>query len=177
MECAAPAPAWALVEQLASHDLSLRMQAVASLRALGTAAAPALERGLARHTRPEVRRWCAHLLQQACRRASASAIVAATNDPIAAVRLLALQALTGGPERRDDLGLDPIPHLVRLARQDRSKRVREAALQRLAQCLHDPRARAAVAAEESGDGVDVRSGRFPWVLPATGDRSTVLAGR
>jgi|GEM_PF-6519572 len=170
------APAWALVEQLASRDLPQRMQAVASLRALGTDAAPALERGLAGHTRPEVRRWCAHLLQQAHRRASASAIVAATNDPFAAVRLLALQALAGGSEQLNDLGLDPIPLLLRLARQDRSKRVRRAALQHLTQCLHDPRARAVLAEGGIGGGADAPRRRFPWVLPAV-DRSAVAVRR
>lgn len=167
---ASPAPAWALVEQLACRDLVVRLGAVAQLRALGTAAAPALERGLAGHTRPEVRRWCAHLLQQAHRRASACAIVAATNDPVAAVRLLALQALAGGPARADDLGLDPIPHLVRLARHDRSKRVRRAALQHLGQRLHDPRARAAVAEADAGG-----PSAGLWLLDEAGERRPLAA--
>jgi len=165
---ATSAPAWALVEQLACRDLVLRLRAVAQLRTLGAAAAPALERGLAGHSRVEVRRWCAHLLQQAHRLASACAIVAATNDPVAAVRVLALQTLAGGPGRVDDLGLDPIPHLVRLAHHDRSKRVRLAALAHLGQRLHDPRARAAVAT------ADARASG-PWLLDEMVERRPVAA--
>ena len=118
--------------------LHRRMGAVASLRSVGAAAVPALERGLAHHPRSEVRRWCAHLLGRVRRRALAATIVAGTHDSVAAVRLLALQALAGG---QDDLGLDPIPDL---ARQDRSKGVRRAALPQLTARLHDARARAVV---------------------------------
>ncbi len=163
MESAAPTPAWALVEELSCRDIAQRMRVVASLRSLGTAAAPALERGLTRHARPEVRRWCAQLLLQAHRRASAPAMVAATNDPIAEVRLLALHALAGDAGRWEDLGLDPVPHLVRLARQDRSKRVRQAALDELRLRPHDPRVRAVL----SGHGnvsVEDRLGPFASVL-------------
>lgn len=173
----APAPAWALVEELASRDRARRMRAVTQLRSLGQAAAPALERGLACDSRVEIRRWCAHLLQQGRHRGSASAIVAATHDPIATVRLLALHALAGDPGPDDDLGLDPVPHLVRLVRQDRSKRVRQAALQHLRQRLDDPRARAAVA-EASASGaarvIPPRRGAL-WLPREVGDARPVAA--
>ncbi len=139
-----PAPAWELVEQLSAADAAQRQIAVAELRRLGAAAAPALERGLARHDRVEVRRWCAVLLQQHRRRASACAIVSGTHDRVAAVRLAAVQALTDG--RADSLGLDPVPLILHLARHDRSKRVRHAAMRFLTSQLQDRRARAAVQA-------------------------------
>ncbi len=134
------------MEQLASEDVRSRMAAVDQLRTLGTAAAPALQQALRHDQRPVVRRWCTHLLGVVGGRNAASAIVSATGDSVAAVRLLALQTLALGQAGGKDLGLDPVPHLVRLARQDRSKRVREAALQFLATRRADPRAAACLRA-------------------------------
>jgi HEAT repeat protein len=144
-----PGPAWALVERLGCADPRERMAVVARLRALGPAALPAVERGLAWHPKADVRRWCAYLLAESGLRASAWAVLAATHDRVAAVRLLALRALAD-PGRMEQCGVDPCPHLVRLARHDRSKRVRRAALEALAQRLPDPRA-AAVLAEAVED--------------------------
>lgn len=170
------APSWVLVEQLASRDLGQRMRAVAALRLMERDAAPALERGLAGHARPEVRRWCAYLLLRAHRPESASAICAATVDPVAAVRLLAVQALAGDLDAAHGLEVDPIPLLVRLARQDRSKRVRCAALQQLLRCPQDPRARAAIAeCGFAGDG-QAPPRRSAWLLPP-GDRPAVATQR
>lgn len=139
-----PAPAWELVEQLGAADAVRRQRAVAELRRLGVAAAPALERGLVGHGRVEVRRWCGVLLQHSRRRASACAIVSGTHDRVAAVRLAALQALTD--TRAGSLGLDPVPLVLHLARHDRSKRVRQAAMHFLIAQLQDRRAHSAVQA-------------------------------
>ena len=139
-----PAPAWELVEQLGGADASQRQMVVGELRRLDVAAAPALERGLAGHDRVEVRRWCAVLLQHSRRRASACAIVSGTHDRVASVRLAALHALTD--TRAGSLGLDPVPLILHLARHDRSKRVRGAAMHFLIAGLQDRRAQAAVQA-------------------------------
>ena len=133
-----PGPAWMLVEELGASDARQRMAAVARLRTLGVSAAPALEQGLQGHPRVHVRRWCAQLLSECGRRNSACAVVAATHDRVAAVRLLALRALAE-PGRGEEFALDPIPHLIRLARHDRSMRVRRAALDSLTRRLRDPR--------------------------------------
>jgi len=148
-----PGPAWTLVELLGSRDAAERTAAVARLRALGRSAAPALERGLAGHARDNVRRWCAQLLSEYGRHGSACAIVGATHDRVAAVRLLALQALAD-PVRSEEFGLDPLPHLVRLARYDRSKRVRGAALRALTLRLPDARAVGALAAAAADPRTD-----------------------
>lgn len=144
-----PGPAWMLVEQLGASDASQRMAAVSRLRTLGVSAAQALEQGLRGHPRVHVRRWCAHLLAESGRRASACAIVAATHDRVAAVRLLALRALAE-PSRQEEFALDPIPHLVRLARHDRSARVRRTAVEILTRRLPDARA-VSVLGEAVGD--------------------------
>jgi HEAT repeat protein len=122
------------------------MAAVAALRALGKAAAPALERALVHDRRPVVRRWCAHLLGQISGRASACALLTGTHDRLAIVRLLCLQALVTRASQGEDLGVDLVPHIVRLARSDRSKRVRSAALEVLAARPRDARAAACLAA-------------------------------
>ncbi len=158
-----PGPAWALVEMLAAPEATRRMRAVAQLRALGRSAVPALERGLANHSRDGVRRWCAHLLADGGYRGVAAAIVGATHDRTAAVRLLALRTLAD-PLRSAAFGLDPVPHLVRLARFDRSKRVRRTALRALRLRLPDPRAAAALAAEPAHD----RTAAGPMPLHAVG---------
>jgi hypothetical protein len=151
-----PGRAWSLVELLAAPEVGRRMRAVAELCALGASAAPALERGLSCHGSDEVRRWCAQLLSAACADGgAAAAIVGATHDRTAAVRLLAVQAL-GDPERSAALGVDPVPHLVRMARFDRSKRVRRWALRALRLRLPDPRAAATLAAA-AGDGLLARA--------------------
>lgn len=141
-----PAPAWGLVEALATSDVRLRMAAVAELRALGRAASPALERGLVHDRRAVVRRWCSQLLGLVPGRTSACALLSGTHDRLAIVRLLCLQALATRAATGEDLGLDLIPHVVRLARSDRSKRVRAAALESLAARPRDPRAAACLAA-------------------------------
>ena len=170
-----PAPAWGLVEALASPDVRRRMAAVSALRALGRSAAPALERGLVHDSRPVVRRWCAHLLGLMPGRGSASAILTGTQDPLAIVRLLSMQALAARTER-GDMGLDPVPHMVRLARHDRSKRVRHAALEILAARARDPRAAACLldAATDPAVPEDLRRScmRAARALP---DRRTTLA--
>lgn len=170
-----PAPAWGLVEDLASPDVRQRMGAVAALRALGRSAAPALERGLVHDSRAVVRRWCAHLLGLLPGRSSASAILTGTQDPLAIIRLLSLQALATRAERGDDLGLDPVPHMVRLARQDRSKRVRHAALEFLAGRGRDPRVSACLraAAEDAAIPAALRQTclRAAHTLP---ERGTLL---
>lgn len=134
-----PAPAWGLVESLATADVRQRMAAVAALRMLGRGAAPALERGLVHDRRPLVRRWCAHLLRAVPGRASACALLSGIHDRLAIVRLLSLQGLVARAAQGEDLGVDLLPHIVRLARSDRSKRVRVEALEVLAARALDPR--------------------------------------
>ena len=146
-----PAGAWSLVELLDAPEVGRRMSAVLQLRALGSEAGPALERGLSCHGSDGVRRWCAHLLGELCCAdgGAAAALVAATHDRTAAVRMLAVQTLAD-PERSAALGVDPVPHLVRMARFDRSKRVRGLALRGLRMRLPDPRAAATLAGNASG---------------------------
>ena len=154
------------------------MAAVAELRTLGKGASPALEQGLVHDRRAVVRRWCAQLLAQVPGRASACALLSGTHDRLAIVRLLSLQALVARAGTGEDLGLDLIPHLVRLGRSDRSKRVRGAALAVLAARPRDGRVAACLAAavEDAALPREVRQACLAATASAPGPAGRAVVG-
>jgi HEAT repeats len=140
-----------LVEQLARKD-----QAQAALQALlaaGSAATPAVRRGL-RHDEPVVRMRCCMVLDHHLDDAAIPELVANLDHPDGRVRSWALHALTCEQCKEDQCGPaedEVVPIALRMLREDRSRKVRTMAASMLGSVAHR-RKDAARALEVARDG-------------------------
>jgi HEAT repeat protein len=130
------------IEALA--DTATWPAAFARLDRAGTAAVDLAIKGIA-HPSAEVRKWSAALLDHHGDERCVTALVAALDDPIAAVRRHALHSLGCQTCKQSPLCVDATGHLIRLAMKDDSVRVRRAAAHMLGNQPADARAAAALA--------------------------------
>ena len=132
------------VELLGIPDWHIRSQASASLRNAGKEALNVLIAGLS-HPNWRVRRECADLMDHLADDRCVEPLLRLLQDPVAAVRRLALHALGCQRCKVCPLDVDTVSHLITAATKDKSQQVRRVAVHLLG--CQPPDARAAQALE------------------------------
>lgn len=127
------------VEQLGAEDWQTRSHAFMLLQQQERDAVEALIEGT-QHPNWRVRRGCADLMDHLADQRCVESLLRLLNDPIEAVRRLALHALGCQGCKACPLDVDIVAALVRLALTDRSIRVRRVAVHQLGCQPLDPRA-------------------------------------